>query len=198
MGITVILLVSAPERCPMKRKYSHIFNRVSLTSLFLLFALSACSTEGIETEAEYHSYKDEFYKYGSLTGGEGGWDILGGDEEKKNYNGLGVNGYLWRAALDTVAFMPIATADPFGGVITTDWYSAPEAPAERVKLNIFILDRDLRADGVKVTVFKQQRGLETKEWGTAAVAPTTASSLEETILTRARQLRLAQRERDEK
>lgn len=180
----------------MKRKYYHLFNKVSLPCLALLLALPACSTPDIETEADYTSYKDEFYKYGSLTGGEGGLDIFGDDEEKKNYNGLGVNGYLWRATLDTIAFMPIASADPFGGVITTDWYTAPKAPAERLKLNIFILDRDLRADGVKVTIFKQKRNLTTNAWTNIDVAATTASSLEETILTRARQLRLAQKENE--
>lgn len=180
----------------MNCKDCHFLNKVSFFCLFLLLGLSACSSSDIQSEADYHNYKDDFYKYGSLTGGEGGLDIFGGEEEKRNYNGLGVNGYLWRATLDTISFMPIASADPFGGVITTDWYSAPSAPTERIKLNVFILDRDLRADGVKVTVFKQTRNLKSNTWANASVTPTTASSLEETVLTRARQLRLAQREKE--
>lgn len=178
----------------MKRKYCPFFNAVSLSCLALLIGLTACSTPELETEADYHSYKDDFYKYGSLTGGDGGFDLFGEEEEKKNYNGLGVNGYLWRASLDTISFMPIASADPFGGLITTDWYVAPKASSERLKLNILILDRDLRADGVKVTVFKQKRS-PSGDWSNVAVKPATATTLEETILTRARQLRLSQKEK---
>ena len=70
---------------------------------------------------------------------------------------LGVNSYLWHAALDTLSFMPLASADPFGGVIITDWYVAPNAPDERLKVTIYIMDRNLRADGLKVVVFRQTR-----------------------------------------
>lgn len=107
--------------------------------------------------------------------------------------GIGVNSFLWRASLDTVGFMPIATADPFGGTIITDWYQLPESPAERFKLNVFILDRALRADGVKVSVFKQVRdGM--GQWADVKVEPKMATDLEDAILTRARQLRIVSTE----
>jgi len=105
-------------------------------------------------------------------------------------SGIGVNSFLWRASLDTVAFMPLSSADPFGGVIITDWYSPPETPTERFKVNVFILSRDLRADGVRTTVFKQ-RQIE-GQWADEPVDQTTAVQLENAILTRARQLRIAQ------
>jgi hypothetical protein len=70
---------------------------------------------------------------------------------------IGVNGYLWRASLDTLAFMPLASADPYGGVILTDWYVNPEKTDERFKCTVYILDTRLRADGLNVTVFKQVR-----------------------------------------
>ena len=70
---------------------------------------------------------------------------------------IGVNGYLWRASLDTLAFMPLASADPYGGVILTDWYANPEKPDERFKATVYILDSRLRADGLNVTIFKQVR-----------------------------------------
>ncbi|MGE5548180.1 MAG: DUF3576 domain-containing protein [Solirubrobacterales bacterium] len=107
--------------------------------------------------------------------------------------GLGVNSFLWRASLDTLAFMPIATADPFGGTIITDWYQLPETPSERYKLNVFILDRALRADGVKVSVFKQARDA-TGQWVDVKVEPKMAGDLENSILTRARQLRIVSTE----
>ena len=85
--------------------------------------------------------------------------------------------------------MPLASADPFGGVIITDWYVAPAAPDERLKVTIYIMDRNLRADGLKVVVFRQTRN--GANWNEAAPTPDTAHKLEDAILTRARELRLA-------
>jgi hypothetical protein len=103
--------------------------------------------------------------------------------------GLGVNAYLWRASLDTVSFMPLATIDPLGGVIITDWYANPQVPNERFKMTVYILDKRLRADGVKVAVFRQVRS-GTKDWVDAATNPETATKLENAILTRARQFKV--------
>jgi hypothetical protein len=102
---------------------------------------------------------------------------------------LGVNSFLWHASLDTLAFMPLASADPFGGVIITDWYSAPDDKNERVKVTVYILDRRLRADGIKIAVFRQTRTGDA--WADAAVNPDMPTRLEDAILTRARELRLA-------
>jgi hypothetical protein len=103
---------------------------------------------------------------------------------------LGVNGYLWRASLDTIAFMPLASADPYGGLIITDWYANPEKPDERFKAQVYILDTRLRADGLNVTIYKQTRGAD-GQWTDAPVAAETATEIENAILTRARQLRLS-------
>ncbi len=86
--------------------------------------------------------------------------------------------------------MPLASADPYGGVIITDWYSNPEKPDERFKAQVYILDTRLRADGLNVTVYKQARA-PGGQWADQAVAPETASEIENAILTRARQLRLS-------
>jgi hypothetical protein len=102
---------------------------------------------------------------------------------------LGVNSFLWHASLDTLAFMPLASADPFGGVIITDWYSSPDDQNERMKITVYILDRRLRADGIKIAVFRQTKGA--AGWTDATVNPDTAVRLEDAILTRARELRLA-------
>ena len=102
---------------------------------------------------------------------------------------LGVNGYLWRASLDTLNFMPLASADPIGGVIITEWFAAPETPTEQMKVTAYILDRRLRADAVRVTVFRQVRGA--SGWVYAPVNPGTGTKLEDAILARARELRLA-------
>ena len=106
-------------------------------------------------------------------------------------SGIGVNAFLWRATLDTISFVPLSSADPFGGVIITDWYAPPESPDERFKMTVYILGRALRADGVRVAVFRQQRG-EDSQWEDRPTNPDTAVSLENKILDRARQLRTAQ------
>jgi len=102
---------------------------------------------------------------------------------------LGVNSYLWHAALDTLSFMPLQSADPFGGVIITDWYSDPQDPNERMRVTVYILDRRLRADGLKISTFRQTHSAD--GWVDAQVNPDTANKLEDAILTRARELRLA-------
>ncbi len=105
--------------------------------------------------------------------------------------GVGVNTYLWRASLDTVSFMPLASADPFGGVIITDWYSPENTPDERFKVNVYILARDLRSDGIRASIFKQTLN-KSGTWVDSAVDQQTAIRLEDAILTRARELRIAQ------
>ena len=118
--------------------------------------------------------------------------LRGGDDARTAQAGpaIGVNSYLWRATLDTLAFMPLTSADPYGGVVITDWYANPEQPGERFKATVYILDTRLRADGLNVTVFKQTRDT-SGAWADAPVAGQTETDIENAILTRARQLRLS-------
>ncbi|MEO0057543.1 MAG: hypothetical protein RIT17_996 [Pseudomonadota bacterium] len=102
-------------------------------------------------------------------------------------NTIGVNAYLWRAALDTVSFAPLLQADSNGGVIVTDWYANPSNPNERVKLTVTILDQDLRADALRVAASRQVA--EGGNWVEAPVQATTVQKLEDIILTKARDLR---------
>ena len=102
---------------------------------------------------------------------------------------LGVNSYLWHASLDTMSFMPLVSADPFGGVIITDWYSPADAPGERFKATAYILGKDLRSDGIRVSVFRQvnQGG----RWVDAPVSSVVQADIENKVLDRARKLREA-------
>ena len=172
---------------------------VSLAGLALLAAGCGLNVEGDyphedQTRAEGHVWDSELeaQREGSVFG-DGGLDLfnLGGSSKKyQGGPGIAVNSYLWRASLDTIAFMPLSSADPFGGVIITDWYSPPETPSERYKMSVYILGRQLRADGVKVAVFRQQaKG--PNVWRSKSVSKQTATNLEIKILSRARQLRLA-------
>lgn len=104
--------------------------------------------------------------------------------------GIGVNGYLWRATLDTLSFMPLLTADPWGGVVNYDWYINPQTPNERFKATVFILDTRLRADALNVTVTKEVKDA-SGAWTAAPVAAQTEADLENAILTKARQLNLS-------
>lgn len=123
-----------------------------------------------------------------------GGDLMtfgGDDDDDKSIprgGGIGVNSFLWRATLDVLSSWPISSADPFGGVIITDWYAPPSAPNERFKFNVFILDRALRADGVRVSIFKQTKN-SNGEWQQAALQSKTQFLVENSILTRAQQFR---------
>ena len=102
----------------------------------------------------------------------------------------GVNPYLWRASLDTLNTLPLTTADPVGGIINYDWKTYEDAENERIKATVYILDSRLRADGVKVTVFRQV--LEDGTWKDASVDPATGPQLENAILARARVLKASE------
>ena len=102
---------------------------------------------------------------------------------------IGVNAYLWRASLDTLSFAPLAQTDSNGGVIVTEWYANPQNPQERAKVTVTILDRDLRADALRVNAARQT--LQNGQWVDAPVTAATVQRLEEIILTRARDLRRA-------
>ena len=117
----------------------------------------------------------------------GGGDRPRADLAAAQVSTIGVNSYLWRASLETVSFAPLLQADSAGGVIVTDWYSRAENPNERVKMTVTVLDRDLRADAVRVAASRQvaQGGT----WVDAPVQAATVQKLEDIILTKARQLR---------
>lgn len=135
---------------------------------------------------------DPYSDRGSIFG-PGGLLSLGGDGDLKQNGdggGIGVNSFLWRASLDTISFMPLVSADPFGGVIITDWYSPPETQDERFKVTVYILGRTLRADGIRASVFRQRQS-DAGGWIDATVETRTQIDIENAILTRARQLRVA-------
>jgi len=168
------------------------FAALALTGMLVL---TGCSLwPNADKDNSYPKTEEDRRKerLGKLTGDEG--LVLGGVSDKDKESGknpLGVNSFLWRATLDTLGFLPMASADPWGGVILTDWYEDPDARGERFKVNALILDRQLRADSVKISVFRQKRD-KNSLWVDAEADPSLARKLEDTILTRARQLRVDQ------
>ena len=139
------------------------------------------------TNAEYdQSYQDKHI--GSMSSDDTLFSFgRGNTPADADGGGLGVNAFLWRGALETLSFMPLASADPFGGVIITDWYQPPASSGERFKATAYILGRQLRADGVRVSIYRQvQQGA---QWVDAPVTNATATDIENKVLARARELK---------
>ncbi len=157
-----------------------------------LLLLGGCEP-GAVRQTSLSEYYDDMTSGGNTTkmfGDQGlSLSVFGdkADPGKDSGGALGVNAYLWRGALDTLSFMPLASADPFGGVIITDWYSPPSTPNERFKATAYILGRQLRADGVRVTIFRQV--LQDGRWVDSTVTSSTNGEMENKVLARARELR---------
>ena len=174
-------------------------SRVVLASLLALPLLGACSGGRQVGNDEYGSDSQRARVQGRLGGpGDGGLVVFGVDRSREaqggaaagtgSGGGMTVNAFLWRATLDTLSFMPLASADPFGGVIITDWYSPPAAEGERFKATAYVLGRQLRSDGVRVQVFRQVMN-RNGGWTDAPASTATNSEMEDRVLARARELR---------
>jgi hypothetical protein len=164
----------------------------------LALIMAACSSDSSQLrEVERDEYntgsrREQLLRSTSAAGTSGGLTVFGGGTEKgqeggAGAGGLGVNAFLWRATLDTLSFMPLASADPFGGVIITDWHAPGGVSSERFKATAYVLGRQLRSDGVRISVFRQVRG--PGGWVDAPVSTATGAELEDKVLTRARELR---------
>jgi hypothetical protein len=146
-------------------------------------ALTACASSGNKGAQEVGQAKAADRDGGGFLG-------IGGNGDKNNETPqIGVNTFLYHATLQTLSFMPLAQSDPFGGVIITDWVTDPAAPNERFKATVYILDTRLRADGLKVNLFKQVQG--PNGWQDATPSPDAAQQIENAILNKARDLRLS-------
>ncbi len=165
---------------------------------FLMFAAVAAVLAGCgyakpnPTDPSYKGQGGPNDPFSNNLGGEGGLLTLGNAKTRPDAAGgggagIGVNAFLWRGALDTLSFLPLTSADPFGGVIITDWYTPADAVGERFKATAYILGRELRSDGIRVSVFRQvaQGG----RWVDAPVNSVVPGELENKVLERARRLR---------
>jgi hypothetical protein len=167
-------------------------------SLAVVLAVAGCGSDGVKPNPTPPDYGG----LGNGTAGDPTVNRMGGDDSgtifgigKGNKSGqggglgtgIGVNAFLWRGALDTIAFMPLASADPFGGVIITDWYTPPGTSGERFKATIYILSKDLRSDGIRVNIFRQV--LDGGQWVDSTVSDQTVGDIENKVLARARRMR---------
>jgi len=63
---------------------------------------------------------------------------------------------LWRASLDIIDFMPLASVNYSGGIIITDWYSSTDNPNESIKVSIRFLTNEIRSDALDIKVFNRK------------------------------------------
>jgi hypothetical protein len=166
----------------------YAFKLLNLFPLLLLIACQGAKIENDDADLLNKNQKRDQH-LGKLLGND---SISFGNSSRQKLDdpgsAIGVNTYLWRASLDTISFMPLKSVDPFGGVILTDWYTPSKTPNERIKVDIRILDRQLRVDGLKISVFRQK--YDGSRWMDIPVNPSTARKLEDTILTRAREMKV--------
>ena len=156
--------------------------------LFLILIAGLTAWSSLEPRADIPATnKDEPGSF--ITGkSEGGVSLsdMAGLSDKESA-GIPVNALLWRASLDIASILPIDDIDVFSGTLITDWYSLPSQPSEQIKLAIFVLDKELRSDAIRVRVYVQSR--QEDIWQDAGIDPELAIRLENLILTRARELR---------
>ncbi len=166
-----------------------VFRSTSLTvmAVSVLFLTACGSSPKVEYDYPTSAKTATDPNLGSLF--DGAKPLFSGSDSAVKVAELPVNGYMWRAALETFSFLPMRSADPVAGVIISDWYSDPIKPDERFKVTIYIMDRDLRADALRVSSFRETRT--NNVWSAADVAPQTNRRLEDAILVRARELRIA-------
>lgn len=170
-----------------------------LTVTSLVLVLASCTDVPVEPAPQPMGGtardQEQRERFGTIFGGDGVTLFSLGnrrqdDSTGSGSGGIGVNAFIWQATLDTIDFIPLSSADPFGGLIITDWFQSVDAPGERVKMHVQIRDAVLRADAVRVSVFRQVRD-QSGDWLDASVEPSTARAIEDHILTRARELRIS-------
>jgi len=105
-------------------------------------------------------------------------------------SGTAVNVFLWRAALEALSLGPLESADPFGGIIITDWFTLDEDPSSQYRVTAYILGRSLRTDNIKIAMYvrsKKQGSIMTRR-----ATPGAETRFENLILSKARTIRATQ------
>ena len=152
--------------------------------IFIFALMAGCSLP-------QSSKKPNIYSPGSIITGsaEQGFSFKDAMSKKENGAGLPINALLWRSSIDIASSLPMEDVDAISGTIITDWYKLNENSNERIKIAIFVLDRELRSDAIRAVVYVQKRTGD--EWRDEGTDSKMGSRLEELILTRAREIRAA-------
>ncbi len=176
---------------------------ISKSSIFFPAAVLSISVAGCnvlekgvvedtpQNRVENRGFGGPFDKSNDSITGENGFlsNVFGGGNGSASGSVLPVNKYLWRASLDTLSFLPLASTDPFSGVIATEWGASPESQNERVRVTARVDGKELTARALDVAVFRETL-TPAGAWVTASVNPATAQQVKDNILQRARELRI--------
>lgn len=163
---------------------------VSIAAAALWLVACSSSSERVEPTVQAPPPPAATQTASTATPGGSVFDWFGANgAQADDRKGVAVNAYLWRASLDALSFMPMEQTDPFGGTIKTGWYVPPATPNERLRVAIYILDSRLRADALRLSVFKETKN-PTGSWVDATVDPETVTKLENLILNKARALKI--------
>lgn len=174
----------------MKTKIKQLLLKIGIF-LLLSVLLASCGNTKRKTEDDFLSPREKRAKIQKPLNAQAGtffsFKTKRTEKSKEEGSRIAVNPYLWRSSLETLSFIPLLQADSSGGVIIYDWYSLPETPTTRYKVDIIITSREFRVDALKVTVFKQER--KNGQWREIKAGVQTVAQIKETILFRAKQIR---------
>jgi hypothetical protein len=123
--------------------------------------------------------------------GKDGIEIFSTDKKQEGgfaTVGMPINPYLWSASLETLNFIPLSSADPFGGTIFTDWYSTQANENERCKINVFISGAELKTQNLRVSSFCEI--FKNNKWVGVTTNNKDNIDLENVILNKAKKLKL--------
>jgi hypothetical protein len=169
-------------------KNNKITSLTVFTAILLAF-LTSCKSQKVDYTypVPYNQRGDDYY--GSVAGkDQDHLTLFETGRGKKGDISMPINPYLWRASTDSLSFMPLMSSDALGGTIITDWYDDPKSPGERFKFNVIITGQELTPLSLKVSGFRQVNKNGT--WTNAPINPNLVDQLEDTILTRARKLKI--------
>lgn len=133
-----------------------IIKKTILLFTLIIFTLTSCNalkpkwvdTRKVPVNAE------ERAKYNVKTGkGLSAQKVLGGSRGGRAYE-FSTSNSMWRASLEILDFLPLATVDYSGGIIITDWYN-DSSSNDAIKITVRFLSNEIRADSLKITVHQK-------------------------------------------
>ena len=159
-----------------------------LSVIFFLTSCSSISTKSERLDKDIVKYPDPRQRaIAKKLKNQGSFlrDIFKGNKKREiNAVSLNINPFIWQASLDILSStMPLASVDSNSGIIITDWYNLKGKENERIKISVLVSTQELRADGVKVSMFRQI--LKSNTWKNVDVNPNIVQKLERKIISKA-------------
>ena len=106
----------------------------------------------------------------------------------QNLDNVNVNGYLWRATLNILSFVPLISTDALSGTIITDWYANKNIQNQRLKIKVYINSNELKSESIKIKV--EIQSFKNNIWSQPLTSKSLATQIEDSILNEARNLKL--------